>query len=309
VLNLQKLRATARRPKIDRELDDIKINQGRILCELNAHKQAGGLQAGQLSAYEFKVFSQWGEDGIIQFLVANLAIKNRTFIEFGVEDFFEANCRFLLMKDNWSGFVLDGSAKNIERLRSAYFYWRYPLHSKAAFITRENAGTLLEESGFDQEVGILSVDLDGVDYHVLAALQSWRPSILIVEYNAVLGCKRAVSVPYDPNFHRTSKHYSNLYYGASLPAFLQLADARGYAFVGANSAGNNAFFVRRELLNGAVREVALADGFRDSHFREARDEQKRLTFCTGHARRQLIAEMPLVDVVSGATLRVLDLQD
>src|SRR5688572_4954960 len=113
MLSILKRRAPARRPKIDRELDDIKINQGRILSELNARKQAS-----PLDAYEFKVFSQWGEDGIIQFLTSSLQIKNRTFIEFGVEDFFESNCRFLLMKDNWSGFVMDGSARNIERLRS-----------------------------------------------------------------------------------------------------------------------------------------------------------------------------------------------
>ena len=92
--------------KIDRDLDAIKINQGRILSALNAQKKSS-----RLIDYEFRVFSQWGEDGIIQFLVSNLNIKNKTFIEFGVEDFSESNCRFLLMKDNWSGFVIDGSMK------------------------------------------------------------------------------------------------------------------------------------------------------------------------------------------------------
>jgi len=302
VLKILKRRVAALRSKIDRELDDIRINQGRILSELNAHKPVS-----PLNTYEFKVFSQWGEDGIIQFLIANLAIKNRTFIEFGVEDFFEANCRFLLMKDNWSGFVLDGSARNIERLQSSYFYWRYALHSRAAFVTRENIGALLEESGFDKDLGILSIDVDGVDYHILGALQNWTPSILIVEYNAVFGLDRAVSVPYAPDFSRSMQHHSNLYFGASLPAFLHMADERGYAFVGANSAGNNAFFVRRDLLNSVVKEVTISDGFRDSFFREARDERGQLTYCTGSARRQLIADMPLIDIISGETLRVRDL--
>lgn len=281
----------------------MKINQGRILSELNARKPVSSLEA-----YEFKVFSQWGEDGIIQFLTSNLSIRNRTFIEFGVEDFFESNCRFLLMKDNWNGFVMDGSARNIDRLRSSYFYWRYALQSRVAFVTRENVNALLEESGFDKELGILSLDVDGVDYHILAALQSWKPSILIVEYNAVFGSSRAVSVPYAPDFSRTSQHYSNLYFGASLPAFLHAANQRGYAFVGANGAGNNAFFVRRDLLNSVVKEVALSDGFRESYFRESRDASGQLTYCTGSARRQLIAEMPLIDVVSGETLWVKDLE-
>ena len=292
----------ARLLNIDRQLDEIKINQGRILGELNRSKRRG-----QLNDFEFKVFSQWGEDGIIQFLTANLAIRNKTFIEFGVEDCFEANCRFLLMKDTWSGYVIDGSARNIGRLRSSYFYWRFPLQSKAAFVTRENVNSLLEESGFDKELGILSLDIDGVDYYVLSELGSWRPAILIVEYNAVFGFERAVSIPYDPNFHRTNSHYSNLYYGASLPAFVSLVGARGYALVGVNSAGSNAFLVRRDLLNDVVVEVALSTCSRDSCFREARDERMALIFSIGSARKQAIADMPLIDVSSGEELRVRDL--
>lgn len=292
----------ARLTKIGRQLDDVKINQGRILAELNRNKKHK-----RLDDYEFKVFSQSGEDGIIQYLVSNLEIKNKTFIEFGVEDFYEANCRFLLMKDNWNGFVIDGSSKNIRRLRRSYFCWQYPLQCRAAFITRENVDSILAESGFDSEVGILSVDIDGVDYHVLSALKNWKPSILIAEYNAIFGSERAVTVPYDPSFSRTPKHHSNLYYGASLPALLNLVGERGYALVGTNSTGNNAFFVRRNLLNEVVREIALTDCFKESRFRESRDPKGSLTFLDGTARRRCIADMPLVDVVSGQTLRVRDL--
>jgi len=290
--------------RLNSHLDDIRVNQGRILAELNA-----GKNSSRLIDYEFKVFSQGGEDGIIQFLTSNLNIKNRTFIEFGTEDFHESNCRFLLVKDSWSGFVIDGSAHNMERLRASRFYWRSSLRCKSAFITRENINDILEESGFAKDLGILSIDIDGVDYYVLAELRSWMPSILIVEYNALFGRERPVSVPYDPGFRRTRKHFSNLYYGASLPAFARLLGERGYALVGANSAGNNAFFVRRVLLNERVKEVSLTDGFRESCFREGRDEKSELTFAMGSARRDAIADLPLVDVVSGEMLRVRDLVD
>ena len=161
--------------QLDRRVDEIKINQGRMLTQMQ--KPSVG---GPLWQHEFKVFSQWGEDGIIQFLVKHLNIANRTFIEFGVEDFTESNCRFLMMKDYWQGFVIDGSKKNMARLRSSYFYWQNQLSCKASFITRENVAALLDESGFDKELGILSVDIDGVDYHVLEALGQWRPAFLIV---------------------------------------------------------------------------------------------------------------------------------
>jgi hypothetical protein len=302
---LNKLRdSIVRLLKIDRQIDDLKINQGRILSRLNEN-----IDSSDINEYEFKVFSQWGEDGIIQFLVSNLEIENRTFIEFGVEDFTEANCRFLLMKDNWRGFVIDGSSENIERLQSSYYYWRYPLKCQAEFITKDNINSILDESGFDKEVGILSIDIDGVDYHVLSELAGWKPSILIVEYNAVFGSQRAVTVPYDPDFYRNNMHYSNLYYGASLPAFQFFADANGYALVGVNNVGSNAFYVRKELLNNLVKETSLLDCFRDSSFREGRDVENNLTFLEGPSRRNPIAKLPLVDVLTDEVLCVQDICD
>jgi hypothetical protein len=290
--------------KSDRQFEEIKINQGLILSQLNSAKQSK-----RLADYEFKVFSQWGEDGIIQFLVSNLEIRNQTFIEFGVEDFFESNCRFLMMKNNWAGFVIDGSSKNIERLKSSYFYWKYNLQSKTSFITSENINSILDESGFEKDLGILSVDIDGVDYYVLNELERWMPSILIVEYNGIFGFSRPVSVPYDASFYRGNKHYSNLYYGANLPAFLHLANRKGYALVGINSVGSNAFFVRRDLLNDKVCEVTLEESYKNSSFRESRDVKGALTYLSGNARRQPIADLPLMDVITGETLRVRDLGD
>jgi hypothetical protein len=283
----------------DRRVDEIKINQGRLLTQLQKP-----CVDGPLWQHEFKVFSQWGEDGIIQFLVNHLNIANRTFIEFGVENFAESNCRFLLMKDYWQGFVIDGSEKNIASLRSSYYYWQYQLSCKASFITRENVAALLGECGFDKELGILSVDIDGVDYHVLEALGDWRPSILIVEYNEAFGTTRPVTVPYDPAFVRRLKHASNQYWGANLSAFCHLLEPRNYALVGINGVASNAFFVRRDLLNEHVREVTLASCSRQAIFRDSRDANGELTFLSGCSRAQVMTNMPVIDVVTGQTLTV-----
>ena len=294
--------ALSRLLKLDRHTDAIKINQGRILTQMQRPDATKPLWQ-----HEFKVFSQWGEDGIIQFLVNHLNVANRTFIEFGVEDFAESNCRFLLMKDYWSGFVIDGSEKNIARLRASYFYWQNQLTSKASFITRENVAALLDESGFDKELGILSVDIDGVDYHVLEALGQWRPAILIVEYNEAFGAQRPVTVPYDPTFVRRKKHVSNQYWGANLPAFCHLADQRSYALVGVNGVASNAFFVRRDLLNEHVREVNLHSCSGQANFRDSRGASGELTFLSGRSRALAMADMPVVDVATGQTLTVGDL--
>ena len=274
--------------------DQIQLNQGLILSRMNE-----AIESTELQDYEFKVFSQWGEDGIIQRLVKVTPIAEPTFIEFGVEDFHESNCRFLLMKDNWRGFVIDGSSANIKALKKAPFFWRRQLQALHARVTRENIEALLAQSGFGPDLGILSIDLDGIDYFVLEAIESFQPRILICEYNALFGPERAITTPYDPSFVRTEKHASNLYWGASLGAMAGLAARKGYVLVGANSAGNNAFFVRRDLLSPRLREQSVAEAFRPACFRESRDEQGRLTHLDAEAGLALIRGLPVLNVDRG----------
>lgn len=276
-------------------MDDVRINQGVILAGLNE-----GKESKRLKDYEFKVFSQWGEDGIIQRLTNAIDIKNKTFIEFGVEDFVESNCRFLLVKDNWSGFVIDGSASNIHKLKKSYFYWKYELVAIDSFITAENINELLSRSGFSEDLGIMSIDLDGVDYHVLDAIKHFRPRIMICEYNSVFGGARKISVPYDAGFNRSKQHYSSLYWGASLAAVAHLAETKGYSLVGTNSAGSNAFFVRNDVLNSRVEVLNAEEAFFPSTVRESRDMEGNLTCVSGEDRLKMIKGLPVLNIETNA---------
>jgi hypothetical protein len=271
--------------------DELQINQGIMLAEL-----VGKKESKSLNDYEFKVFSQWGEDGIIQRLIGIIEIKHKTFIEFGVEDFMESNCRFLLMKDNWSGFVIDESASNISRLKESYFYWKHDISAIDAFINKENINDLMAQSGFADDLGILSIDLDGNDYYILEAITSFRPRILICEYNAVFGGTRSVSIPYEPDFVRTNRHYSKLYWGASLAAITYIANQKGYSLVGTNTARNNAFFVRNDLVNDKMEVLSAKQAYAPSLFKESIDEQGQATFVTGEERLQLIRGLPVFNV-------------
>jgi hypothetical protein len=271
-------------------IDDIKMNQGIILSRLNA------IANTDLENSKFKVFSQWGEDGILQFLVSNLNLRNKTFIEFGVENFLESNCRFLMMKDNWSGFIIDGSQEKIAELKSMYFYWKYDLNAQSFFINKSNINFILEKSGFQNNVGILSIDLDGVDYYILDAIKNIDASILVCEFNSLFGAVRKISIPYSDDFNRTEAHYSNLYWGASLPAFKSLAEKRGYALVGINEAVNNAFFVKKDLLNFKVKEKTIEELFEISKYRESRDSLGVLTFLDHASRLKLIKGLSVYNI-------------
>lgn len=240
-----------------------------------------------INDYEFSVFSQWGDDGIIQFLIDKIDIKNSIFIEFGVENYEEANTRFLLLNNNWSGLIMDSSKSNIDHIKNHEIYWKYDLTAKEAFVNAENINELIVDSNFEGDIGLLHIDIDGNDYWVWKALNIVNPDIAIVEYNSVFGIDRAITIPYNPNFSRGEAHASHLYWGASLPAFCDLAEEKGYCFVGCNSAGNNAYFVKKEKCS-QLNVVSVQEGFIESKFRESRDENNLLTYVRGEDRKKLI---------------------
>ena len=264
-----------------------------LLGTLLADRMKAKRQIASLSEVEFRVFSQFGDDGIVQWLASHIAFPHRTFIEFGVEDYRESTTRFLMMHDNWSGFVMDGSADNVATILHSEYFWRHELMARAAFIDRENINDLLSTCPIDRDVGILHIDLDGNDYWIWNQIDVVSPSVVILEYNSVFGIDRAISVPYDRKFSRTRAHHSNLYFGASLRALHQLSEKKGYGFIGCNSAGNNAYFVRRDKLNDVVRETSLEQGYVVSKYRESRDQTGALSYVASANRLALIRGMPV----------------
>ena len=275
------------RPRLDRNA----MLMGRQLT--NQFRSSGPLPS--LRDAEFRVFSQAGEDGIIQYLISRVPIQRDIFIEFGVEDYRESNTRFLMMQDNWRGLVLDGSERNIKAIRNQSYYAHHDLTAMASFVTAETINPTITDAGIEGDIGLLSIDIDGNDYWVWKAIQVISPRIVICEYNSVLGNQDAVTIPYDPAFVRSTAHPSYLYFGASLKALVTLGEQKGYCFVGCNSAGSNAFFVRRDCMSDLVPQE-VESGYVESRFREARDQEGRLSFVTGEARRSLIEHLPLIDV-------------
>jgi hypothetical protein len=257
------------------------------------------INSQNINDYEFKIFSQWGDDGIIQWLIKNIHIENEIFIEFGVEDYLESNTRFLMMHNNWKGFVMDSSDNNMKRLQQMPWYWKYSLKNKAVFIDKDNINQLMNETGF-RNIGLLHIDIDGNDAHILSALnlETLNPSIIIMEYNAVFGKERPVSVPYDKDFFRTQKHYSNLYFGASLPALTYIANNKNYALVGCENAGANAYFVRRDLLNDKIKETSVKLAFKESRARQSRNPDYTYSYLDGDERYEAMKGLDVINVVT-----------
>jgi hypothetical protein len=305
-INVQHGKIAAQQHRINNDILDSKLLTGKLIGELNENKYKNdGFRS--LNDYEFKVFSQFGDDGIIQFLINRVQPDHKTFIEFGVSNYDESNTKFLLLNNNWKGLIFDGDKGNIQYIKQQEYFWRHYLIAEAYFVTRENINSIIRSNGFVGRVGLLHVDLDGNDYWIWKVIECVSPDILILEYNSVFGKDNAWTIPYKSDFNRTDAHYSNLYWGASLKALSLLSAQKGFSFVGCNNAGNNAYYIRNEIIEQKQLQCLVTDhdtGFKDSHFRESRDENYQLTFLAGDARFAAIKGCPVFDVQSNQTTTI-----
>lgn len=248
-----------------------------------------------LEDVEFCVSSQWGEDGIIDWIIEQLELPSSTFVEIGVENYKEANTRFLLQNRNWRGVIFDSNEQYMESVRDEALYWRFDISAVAAHITRENINSLLEEQCLNGDIGMLSIDIDGNDYWVIEAINLVSPKIIVCEYNPIFGDLYSITVPYRSDFERFAAHHCGLYFGSSIKALQELTDRKGYAFVGSCSNGINAFFVRKDMYQYIDGKIETLKAYPSRH-RDARDKDGKLIYTSGTERAALIEEMMVLDL-------------
>ena len=280
-----------------------KLALGKMLSKKNKLKTVE-----KIEDIEFKIFSQFGDDGIIQFLTDKLEIdyEYHNFIEFGVEDYSESNTKFLLLNNNWSGLILDSSNENIENIKKNNFFWKFELEAKKCFVTKENINSIIANSNINKKkIGILSIDIDGNDYWVWKEINVIDPLIVIIEYNSTFGFEKKISVPYKKDFERSKSHHSNLYWGASIKALKFLAKQKGYKFLTTNSAGNNAYFIKENIFDKI--NLNLKKNTYQSKFRESRDESGKKTFINHDQRLGIIGHLEVEDVETNKLYKISEL--
>lgn len=199
----------------------------------------------RLPPFGHKIYSQNDEDGIVQEIFARIGLGTRLFVEFGVENGLENNTLKLLL-EGWSGLWLEGDAGNVANIRARFgdVIAEGRLHARQAFLDRDNIDRLIGET-FAGEIDLLSIDIDGNDIHLLEALTVVSPRVVVIEYNGKFPPPLSIAQAYDPGYRW---HGGSDYSGASLAAIVKIAHRKGYALVGCNITGLNAFFVRHDLL-------------------------------------------------------------
>lgn len=170
----------------------------------------------KLNIHEYQVFSQFGEDGIINEIFRRIGFTNKFFVEFGVENGLECNTTNLLLHQ-WSGLWIDGSEKFCKSIRGMFVQQiaSNQLTVLNRFITAANIENLLAEAKVPSEPDLLSIDIDFNDYYIWEAISGYRPRVVVLEYNAVIMPDVAWTIEYN----ETATAVPTSYFGASLKAF------------------------------------------------------------------------------------------
>jgi predicted O-methyltransferase YrrM len=217
----------------------------------------------RLLRYGAKAYSQNDEDGILAEIFRRIGANGKTFVEIGSGAGLENNTLALLVQ-GWRGLWVESDNAKAARARTnlAAYVASDQLRIENVFVTRENVDALLHKSAPSAEPDLLSIDVDGNDYHLWQAVQSISPRVVVMEYNASWFPPMSLAVAYQERF----EWKANTYFGASLKALELLAERKGYRLVGCCFAGVNAFFVRADLCGTHFSEPYTAE----NHYEPAR---------------------------------------
>jgi len=187
---------------------------------------------------EKKYFSQSGEDGIIECIFDNIGTTNKIAVEIGVTagNDIETNTSNLCINKKWKCYWFD-----IIKIQNK--------HKNCTFVkgavTKKNVLNIFKKLKIPKEFDLLSIDIDGNDYHIREKLSVYNPRVVIMEYNGCFDHKTEYIMPYNEHYVWSGQHMRD--FGASLLSYTLQAERMGYDLVYCTENGVNAFFIRKDI--------------------------------------------------------------
>jgi hypothetical protein len=213
-------------------------SQLNALVRKEAIRDTDITQPYSLNAHRFRLRSQNEEDGVTLELLKNAGITNRRFVEIGSGSS-GGNSAVLAFEFGWHGLMIEAGKGKVETLQRALAF-NPGVTVVRHFVTPETINQILERYGCTGDVDFMSIDIDSADYWLLDALRVCSPRVLVMEYNALFGPDRSLTLPSTGLPDRLPKGY----FGASLTAIEKKAREKGFRLVYCDESGVNAFFLR-----------------------------------------------------------------
>jgi len=168
------------------------------------------------------VFSQNGEDGVIQAIFDLIKPETMTCMEFGAADgFFCSNTAYLWSRCGWEATLVESDNVLFKGLEQA---------TKRSDKVRSFHDMVTNPDDFCPEVlDLISIDVDGEDFNIWERSKV-RHRVVVIEHN--------------PTFPPHVEMHAGQWVGASAASLVRLGELKGYSFLMATK--TNCFFVRNE---------------------------------------------------------------
>jgi hypothetical protein len=189
----------------------------------------------RLNAFARDVTSQSGEDGILEKILETIPEPTGWCVEFGAWDGrHRSNTCHLVEASGYAAVLIEGNADRFRELQQhcARFPKAVPLHAMVGYEAGDGLDALLAGTAIPEEFDVLSIDIDGNDYHVWDATRRYRPRVVVIEFNP--------TIPTPVDFVQARDTAVNQ--GCSLKALDRLARSKGYCLVATTKL--NALFVQ-----------------------------------------------------------------
>jgi hypothetical protein len=187
-----------------------------------------------LKEFRANVTSRQGEDGIISEIFKRIGVKHKWCVEFGaLNGRHDSNVWTLIADRGWSGVLIEADRTYYEKLIETYSGMPRAicLNLFISFEGENKLDAVFARTPLPKDFDLLSIDIDGNDYHVWDSLTQYRPRVVVIEFNP--------TIPNDISF--VQPRDMAVQQGSSLLALTQLAKRKGYELV--EVTGANAFFV------------------------------------------------------------------
>lgn len=188
------------------------------------------------------IFSQNGEDGIIEKIFSLSPPTRKFFVEFGGWDgTYLSNTANLRINESWDGVLFEGDKERVEINKNL-------INIHHEYITSENVNDVFEKYNVPKEFGLLSIDIDGDDAYILESIDynRFRPDLIVIEYNP--GLPNHIPIRYkEQGINQTRANVEMGYFGANINAMYDIAKSKGYEFV--TTCCWNIFFIRENLFD------------------------------------------------------------
>ena len=203
-----------------------------------------------------KVFySQQGEDGILAFVLSRIPDKTGWCVELGAWDGkSESNTYYFISHLGYHGIMIEADPLKYNLLRENLK--SYDTICVNAYIRPEGENKLdniLSLTSIPKHFDLLSIDVDGDDYHIWQSLEKYQPTVVIIEINirdkpGIKCINKAGSPNYLSNTGTISSSMCGItgYIGTSISSMTELAVSKQYSLLA--NVHCNAIFIRREYL-------------------------------------------------------------